>query len=102
MNFIAALFARYLGQGDKRSRAAILYEEARLHGTARDQFRERIRRAVRELLAFYIFGTLGLLLYLEKPGVSEDKFVFPAMLLAAVVSPSCWLVYRIIRFALAQ
>jgi hypothetical protein len=102
MNFIAALFARFLGQQDKRSRAAILYEEAHQHGTARDQFREKLRRAVREILAFYIFATVALVLYLGKPGVPEDNLVFNAMLLAVIVGPSSWLVYRVIRFALAR
>jgi hypothetical protein len=102
MNFITALFARYLGQGDKRSRAAILYEEAHLRGSTRDQFRERLRRAIREILAFYIFTVVVGILYFEKPGIPEDQTVLPALIMAAVVGPSCWLVYRIVRFALAR
>jgi hypothetical protein len=102
MSFITALLARYLGQDDKRSRASILYEEAHQHGTARDQLREKVRRAVREILAFYVFSVVALIVYLDKPGVSESEMVLPALLLAAVVGPACWLVYRIIRFALAR
>src|SRR6266478_2774771 len=71
MNFIVALLARYLGQRDKRSHASILYEEAHLRGTSRDQLREKLRRAVREILAFYVFAVLTSILYLEKPGVPE-------------------------------
>ncbi len=102
MNFITVLIARYLGQGDKRSRASVLYEEAHLRGTNRDQLREKLRRAVREILAFYVFAVLTSILYLEKPGVPEDHTVLPALLLAAIIGPACWLVYRIIRFALAR
>jgi hypothetical protein len=101
-NFIAALVARYLRQSDKRSRASILYEEAHLHGTARDQLREKLRCAVREVLAFYVFAVVCSILYLDKPGVPESQTVLPAMFLAAIVGPSCWLAYPIIRFALAR
>jgi hypothetical protein len=102
MNFITVLVARYLAQRDKRSRAWTLYEEAHLRGNARDQLREKIRRAVREILAFYVFTVFALILYLDKPGVSEDQTVLPALILAAIVGPSCWIAYRIVRFALAR
>jgi hypothetical protein len=102
MNFIAALLARYLGQHDKRSRASILYEEAHLHGTAQDKLREKLRRAVREILAFYVLAVITLILYLDRPGVPEDKAILPALLLAAIAGPAVWLCYRIIRFALAR
>lgn len=102
MNFIIVLIARFLSQNDKRSRASVLYEEAHLHGTTRDQLREKLRRAVREILAFYIFAALGLILYLDRPGVPEDQTALPALLLASIVGPACWLVYRMIRFALAR
>jgi hypothetical protein len=102
MNFIAALVARYLRQPDQRSRASILYDEAHLHGTGRDRLREKFRRAVREVLAFYIFAVVGSIVYLDKPEVPESQTVLPALLLAAVIGPSCWLVYRILRFALAR
>jgi hypothetical protein len=102
MNFIAVLLARYLGQRDKRSRASILYEEAHLRGGAPDQLREKLRRGVREILAFYIFAVLASFLYLDRPSVSEDQIMLPALILAAVVGPSCWLAYRVIRFALAR
>jgi hypothetical protein len=102
MNFIAALLARYLGQRDKRSHASILYEEAHLRGTPRDQLREKLRRAVREILALYVLGVVASILYLDKPGVPEDQTVLPALLLAAIIGPACWLVYRTIRFALAR
>ncbi len=102
MNFIAVLLARYLGQRDRRSRASKLYEEAHLHGSARDQLREKLRRAIREILAFYVFAILVLIIYLDKPGVSEDQTVLPALLIAAIVGPSCWPVYRIVRFAIAR
>jgi len=102
MNFIVVLLARYLGQGDKRSRASILYEEAHLRGGVGDQLREKLRRGVREILAFYIFAVLASFFYLHKPGVSEDQIMLPALLLAAVVGPSCSLACRVVRFALGR
>jgi hypothetical protein len=102
MNFIAALVARYLRQPDKRSRASILYDEAHLRGTDRDKLREKLRRAVREVLAFYVFAVVASIIYLHKPEVPESETVLPALLLAAIIGPACWLIYRIIRFALAR
>ena len=80
----------------------MLYDEAHLHGTARDQMREKLRRAVREILAFYFLAVLALFLYLGRPGVPEDHTAFGAILLGAMVGPGCWIAYRIIRFAVAR
>jgi hypothetical protein len=99
---LIALLLRYFRQTDKRSRASILYEEAHLRGSARDQLREKLRRAVREILGFYVFSVIGLILYLDKPGVAESETVFPALVLAAMIGPACWLIYRAVRFALAR
>jgi hypothetical protein len=96
------LLIRYLRQDDKRSRASILYEEAHRTGNTREQLREKLRRAVREILTFYIFSVIAALFYLDKPGVAEDNTIVSALLLAAIVGPICWLVYRVIRFALAH
>ncbi len=96
------LFVRYLRQNDKRSRASILYEEAHRSGTARDQLREKLRRALREIFTFYIFSVIAALFYVDKPGVAEDSTIISALLLAAILGPVCWLVYRIVRFALAR
>jgi uncharacterized protein (DUF486 family) len=95
------LLVRYLRLDDKRSRASILYEEAHRTGNTREQLREKLRRAVREILTFYIFSVIALF-YLDKPGVAEDNTIVSALLLAAIVGPICWLVYRVIRFALAR
>jgi hypothetical protein len=96
------LFVRYLRQKDKRSRASILYEEAHSSGSTRDQLREKLRRALREILTFYIFAVIAALFYLDKPGVAADSTIISALLLAAIVGPVCWAVYRVVRFALAR
>ena len=102
MRFIVPLVRRYLNQTDRRSRASVLYEEAHLHGTAWDRRREKLRRAIREILAFYIFSVLVLIVWIGMGMPSESDAVIPALEFSVVVGPACWLIYKIVRFVLAK
>jgi hypothetical protein len=61
----------------------------------------RARHAVREILAIYVFAVIGWILFLDqqRPGISEDHHVFPALVAAAVIVLPVWLLYRFIAFA---
>ncbi len=98
--FLYFLFRK--GQQAGPSRASLRYQEAMLYGTPAEKLRERFRRAIRELFAFWILPILPIMLYLEGPRKSEEQAVLQAILIAGIFCIPLWLFYRLVRFALGR
>ena len=90
------------GQQAGPSTAAQRYEDAMRHGSPAEKIREASRRTVRELFAFWILAILPIMLLLESRQMPEDKAALWAILFAAVLCLPCWLLYRLVRFAIGR
>ena len=64
--------------------------------------REKLRRVVRELFAFWILPVIPIMLCLESPNLPENEAVLVALFLSAVLAVPLWLFYRVVRFALGR
>jgi hypothetical protein len=87
------------------SKASLRYAEAMRSGTAAERLRERSRRIVRELLAFWILGTAAIGLCIgAMENVRDTRAILEFLLLLWVCGLfiPAWTLYRLIRFAIAR
>jgi hypothetical protein len=83
------------------SKASLRYKNAIDRGSPWDVHREKFRRSVRELLAFWVFATIGAFACLPRAVGPEDEKMVVAMFIALCVFFPAWALYRLIRFAIA-
>lgn len=88
------------------SKASQEYEAAMRYGNARDRLRERTRRLVRELFAFWILGSalIAFVLIPMVENVRETRGLLEFLLLVWACGGflAGWALYRLVRFALAR
>lgn len=99
------------GQQSGPSTASQRYEDAMRFGSPAEKLREASRKTVRELFAFWIIGFVVVMLVLPdthpSPLMSGQDFVMPPILWTVLIVDSlffapAWLLYRLIRFAIAR
>jgi hypothetical protein len=98
-----AFLLRWIPEAGK-SRAQQLYEHAHAYGTPADRAREGLRKAVREILVACLlsfFGFYALDSYQHRAYPSGDSMTL-AIVLCIPTALVLWIVYRIVRFALAR
>lgn len=107
--FLYFLFRK--GQNAGPSTAAQRYEDAMRFGSPAEKIREATRHTVRELFAFWILGFIVLMFALPTPPAAPimpgydfaiPSIFWPVLLVDTVLFAPAWLLYRLIRFAIAR
>jgi hypothetical protein len=78
-----------------------MYEDA---FSAGQNFKSGLRRAVREILVFWVLATIACPFILKPSGTWPDasEWFVMGIIVSIPASVICWAVYRILRFALAR
>ena len=76
--------------------------QAQIYGTPGNRLRERLRRAVREILCFWLVGVIPIFWKLASPNVPKENTNVAALLISGALCVPAWTFYRLIRFALAR
>lgn len=85
------------------SSASLRYEEAMRYGDAADRVRERLRRTIRWFIGTWIvLSVVSMLLLDHFQGGPEDRNILIGAAIAAVALLPCWLLYKVVRFALGH